>query len=314
MRTPTPIHITIVTYPDQSAWHNYGYRMRVPGRHVIGILMALLPALSLAACSGEIDVRGERPADPPRAISTQLLLVDFESLTPDSAWETPMELDDESLLSPVLAAPGGLRVVPGPGSTGQAVAYPADDAIASGARAVVRVVPEGHDRFAPKDADFGFGADVMYPHLPTESAEDNGDNVLQRGLFGDKGQFKLQLDDARPGCRIAGGAGEVLVKAQDALEPGQWYRIRCERVDDVVSLFVAPLPGDAPVPGTPAERDLAWLLWQRGGETGTLSVSDPPATLSVGGKLNAQGSLVEEAPDQFSGILDNVVIGLLAAD
>lgn len=278
----------------------------------MGMFLAVLTTLTASACQSP-EVRGDKPEEPPRAFSETLLLADFDDLTPETFLDTDLFLSGELEATQVLTGAGRLRVVAGAGGAGLALRYPDTAGIARGERAALHVAPDGAERLAPEEADFAFGADVFYGELPTDTAADNGDNVLQRGLFADVGQFKLQLDQGRPGCRVAGTGGEVLVKAQDTLRSGTWYRLRCQRVEDTLSLFVAPLSGRAPLPGSEAEQNLDWLLWQRGGETGSVTVSDPPATLSIGGKLNAQGGIVENSPDQFSGELDNVIIGLVTS-
>lgn len=271
--------------------------------------LSLASAVLVTGCQSAHETSRDTSGAPPDRFARRLLTVDFDDLGSGPV-EAAFNSAEGAVLDPVLAGAGALQVVQGPGGDGSALGFPRDGNIRDGARAALRVQTGGDHEFAPEEADFGYGADVFYDYLPVNSEDDNGDNVLQRGLFADVGQFKLQLDEGRPSCRVNGDDGELLAKATEPIKAGQWYRLRCQRSDGALSLFLAPLTGSAPAPGSAEEAELPWQSWRTEGDAGSVTVSDPPATLSIGGKLNAHGGVVEDAPDQFSGVLDNVTIGL----
>ena len=199
----------------------------------------------------------------------------------------------------VLGQDGGAVRAVEDATGGTAAGFPRPAAAAAGNLAALRVEPgAGADPLAPGDRDFAFGLDVLLLADAERTALDDGNNLMQRGLFGNQGQYKLQIDDDRPSCRVAGDRGEVLVKAPEKLELGRWHRLRCERLGDRVQLFV----GTFDTSGT-----VTWQGWSESGVTGDIEPGTPPSTVSIGAKLNPEGGFVEEAPDQYSGLLDRVV-------
>jgi hypothetical protein len=110
----------------------------------------------------------------------------------------------------------------------RAVRFPAHSAATDAPRAVVRVVPEGPDALDPGTGRFESGADVVLDATSESGAvgsTDNGDNLVQRGLFDDLSQYKVQLDARRPSCRVKGSAGTVFVTASMSV-PGPPARRR----------------------------------------------------------------------------------------
>jgi hypothetical protein len=196
---------------------------------------------------------------------------------------------------------GGGRILATVGADGSPAArFPTNAESATGARAVLRVGTSGAAQLSPGPGGFQFGVDLMYPEGSAgDTTGDDGDNLVQRGLFGDQGQFKLQVDHGRPACRIAGSERETLVKAEDTLAADQWYRLLCQRSAGEITLFLAELD-----PGSEAR---AWRSWSVADRAGAIPTSRDPVPVSIGGKLNDQGEIVREAPDQFNGVLDNVV-------
>ncbi len=189
---------------------------------------------------------------------------------------------------------GGIERAPGR-ATGSAARFPSGAEAEQGALAALSVTDEER-RLVPGGDDFMLGADVKLTEEPHRTPRDDGDNILQRGLFGSGGQYKLQLDDGRPSCRVQGDAGEALVKLPKRLKPDRWYRIRCERTAQRVTIFAARLPVD---------EDTTWdsaTTWAITGEVNTV------APISIGAKVNIREELVQPAPDQFNGILDNVTV------
>ena len=197
---------------------------------------------------------------------------------------------------------GEIRYVPGPGG-GSAVKFPSIDEAADGNLAALHTVIDRYSTvFSPDAQDFQFGLDVYLSEEPRRTTGDDGDNLIQRGLFGQAGQLKLQVDNGIPSCRIAGDQGEALVEGA-RLEVRQWYRIRCQRAGDLVTMYV----GDISESGEVAR----WKITSTTAPTGLIEFAGvSTAPVSIGGKLNLQGEIVTESPDQFNGALAHIVYDL----
>lgn len=195
-------------------------------------------------------------------------------------------------------------VTGGPGQSGgaadRAARFPTHDASPEAPRAVVRIVEDGPgDALDPGTQRFSFGVDVNLDAVSSSNepgSSDNGDNVFQRGLYNDASQYKLQVDGRRPSCRVSGSAGAVFVRSPVSLQAGQWYRMTCTRDGDTVTLAVSDL--NAGTVGTTTSTSGT-------GATGSMTPSSSQVPLSVGGKLNADGS-VASSTDQFNGTVDTV--------
>lgn len=162
-------------------------------------------------------------------------------------------------------------------------------------RAIIRVLAADQDAADPLDpgvADFSFGADFVLDPESEGTEVDGGNNLMQRGLASDPSQFKIDVDDHRPQCRISGPDGEAELKAQDEITPGTWYRARCSRTGGTVSFVVteleSPEDGIERIALTTQVRTVN-LTWKDG------------TPLSVGGKLRADGQVIRSATDQFNG-------------
>ncbi len=154
----------------------------------------------------------------------------------------------------------------------------------------------GADDLSPGAAPFSFGADVRLDEVSEGSAKDNGNNVVQRGLYGDPAQLKLQTDDARPTCRVKGSSGAVLVRSSRRIQALTWYSLRCQRTAGTVTLTVT------------RTHDGATWTYRADGPTGIVRpASSQP--LSVGVKVNDAGRIAASA-DQFNGRLDNVFLDI----
>lgn len=141
-----------------------------------------------------------------------------------------------------------------------------------------------------------FGADVRLDAGPTAGGNDNGNNVVQRGLYTDLEQYKLQVDKRVPSCTVRTPAGRVEASSDHALGDG-WYRIGCQYDGVELTLAASDLGAGAAVPTTVRTR----------APLGPLSF--PGTTdVAVGGKVDARGRLVRTQPDQFNGALDNVFV------
>lgn len=155
---------------------------------------------------------------------------------------------------------------------------------------------EDGEVLAPNGAPFRFGIDFRPSRMPSSGA-----NLMQRGLFGSAGQYKLQIDDGIPSCRVSGATGEVLVKADVSVSVDTWYRAICERDDGLVTLRL----------GVFAQGAIEWSEWRGEGLTGPIDAGEPAFPMAIGGKLNAKGGLVIPAEDQFAGVVDNIFFEVL---
>lgn len=192
-------------------------------------------------------------------------------------------------------------------ATGNAAAdFPDYDDSASAARAVVAVSNDGaDDALTPAAGGFTFGADARLDADNAGAGRDNGNNVIQRGLFGDDAQYKLQVDANHLSCRIKGDLGAIESTSPRVLTPERWYRGRCTRevldTGDRVVLTVTRIKSDSTLGGTTVTTSAVMPI-------GTLTF-DAATPVSIGGKLNADLTLAS-SPDQFNGYLDNVVLDL----
>ncbi len=203
------------------------------------------------------------------------------------------------LLAGVVASGGG-RVTEAPsrtGSGGPAMRFPAFDPSARGPRAaVVTRSATARDVLDPGTDDFSFGATVQLDAANEQAgSSDNGNNVLQRGLFGARSQYKIQIDERRPSCRVKGPLGAVLVTSKTTVTPGRWYGLACSRSGDTITLTVTRWTAD----GTP-RIDVATATRP----TGDLRPTVASLPLSVGAKVEDNGALTT-SPDQFNGVIDD---------
>ena len=197
----------------------------------------------------------------------------------------------------VSAAAGG-EVVPGPDrfGSGHSLRLEPFRADRSAQPAVVVVEALGaSDPTDPGRDDFSFGAEFVLDSHHGVSPTDNGDNLVQRGLFGDD-QYKIQLDDARPSCRVSGSEGTVTVRASQRVDAGDWYRVRCRRTGDEVTMRVV----------TSLDEDREVRDYAERGRTGSLSLSGG-GPFSIGGKVDEDGDVLVGDSDQFNGLVDDVV-------
>jgi len=187
----------------------------------------------------------------------------------------------------------------------KAIRTPRHDPTADAPRAVVRVVDrQGADDLNPGTGRFTFGADfVLAPVSETHTAAstDNGNNLVQRGLFNQVSQYKIQLDGTVVSCRIKGSAGIALVTSSMQIATGRWYRVRCERDENLVTLSVTRWRPN----GTPVTASSVVSV-----RTGDLSPAVSTVPLSIGGKLNNAGEVLLNT-DQFNGRIDNVLLRTL---
>jgi hypothetical protein len=191
---------------------------------------------------------------------------------------------------------GQLRLVGGPSaSLPTAVDFPSYVGTGSYPRAVLSLTPTSGGALDPGADDFQYGAVFRLDGTSSGRREDNGDNILQRGLFSDSSMFKLQVDEGHPSCMVRGSAGRVSVRSDVQVDRGTWYRATCTRVGGRLTI-------DTLVYGeVSAVRDAAT------GSAGSLSFpASRPA--SVGGKLLPSGGVDAGASDQFNGAVAKVFV------
>jgi hypothetical protein len=201
----------------------------------------------------------------------------------------------------VVRAHGGqLRATPGYDGM-PALRFPAHEPMRDAPNAMLALRSQDPDWLQPRGDQLVFGADLALDAVSDGTDRDNGDNVMQRGLFGAPAQFKLQVDHRRPSCLVRGDAGMVLTTSSVTLDARSWYRITCRRTDDEVEVTVSRLDDGSAV-DTEVDRDR--------GEIG--SVTFPAQTfLSIGGKLGPDGGPVEDATDQFDGSLTRIHVSIV---
>lgn len=181
---------------------------------------------------------------------------------------------------------------------GLSLQFPSYSGTTQGSYAALRVKPEGTDWLSPGTSSFSFGADLRLNELNEGSSVDNGNNVIQRGLWDDPMQFKLEVDNQRPSCVIRGSDGRVSVTSKVSVVADKWYRVRCERSAETITISVLKLgSGVSPT------------LTRNTGSIGRLK-ADLQTPLSVGAKLHSDGEIVRSATDQFNGRIDNVFFAI----
>jgi hypothetical protein len=197
---------------------------------------------------------------------------------------------------------GTVSTVSDAGWLGRVARTPSYDPRSGAPRGVLRITPTGGDPLSPGSRAFSFGADVTLDAGVTSShgsgSTDNGDNVVQRGRYGDRGQYKIQVDGRRPSCRIKGGSGTVMVTSRVKLAAGTWYGLTCSRSGSTVTLTVKRYSSSGSVVQSTTTT----------GRGATGSISAPASRpMSVGGKLTSSGQVARDS-DQFNGRVDNVTL------
>jgi hypothetical protein len=195
----------------------------------------------------------------------------------------------------VTAHGGSVRAVSGRGSS-TAARLPRYQAT-SEPRAVISAVDSGGaDDLDPGTADFVLGADFRLDATSEGSSTDDGNNLVQRGLTGSVMQYKIQLDNDRPSCRIAGTSGVVFVVGAK-VQTGTWYRMRCSRSGSTVTLWLKRF------------SDGRTWTYSQSGAIGSLVAGTRSTPLTVGGKLNPDGTMIRSG-DQFNGKVDNAFLDI----
>lgn len=195
-------------------------------------------------------------------------------------------------------AGGSARIVPDL-ADGGALRLPQFSWSSTPPQAMVSVTNAGaSDALSPGDELFRFGATFRLDAASQGTSDDNGNNLVQRGLFDDASQYKIDVDGRSPACRVKGDAGVLTARVPMQVNDTDWYRATCTRDGSGITLRVVRYDDDESVADT-------WVRTDEG-DTGTVRL---PASipLSVGGKLSAAGDPLGSG-DQFNGTIDQVVL------
>lgn len=255
-----------------------GGRLRLP----TGVAAVALLLATGAAAAGSAILLPPVPAD--AADAEPQVEVTFDGPTIDGA-----RVGGTAGATAAVVSDGGQpRLVPGADGAGSALRLPA---AGQPAAAVVVTAAGGADVLSPGVRGFVVAADFRRD----AGADTDGDNVVQRGLWVDPGQYKLQVDKGRASCVVAGTSGRVIAEVDEPVVTGVWYRLVCRRDGDVVRATLTRLDVGA--------------QWQAvaEGPIGAVRAATPDSPLSIGAKV-APGGTLTETPDQFNGTIDNVVV------
>lgn len=264
-----------------------------------GVLGLLLAGAAGAAGCGASDgaVRPPGPGAEPTLAHLDLGL-DFDRVVVPGDVVPGAANDGTAAVSIVVATAGGGRLTWAPGRDGGAAvrtpAYAAEGVVPA---AALVVWPDASvpDPLDPGSGDFEIGVDFQADPGTAGREGDDGDNLVQRGRFGQAAQVKVQLDHGVPSCRVAGSRGEVVVKADGPVAPGRWYRLSCRRYAAEVRMRLVDLDGH----DEPRE-------WGVAGDPGPVDLAHVP--LSIGAKVGARGRIDLDSSDQFHGTIDRVFL------
>lgn len=258
------------------------------------VLAALPLALGLAAAPAEA--------------ATTAVSMSFESTTADGDSSSTVDLTNSgsgSTSQQVITSGGGF-VRSGASATGEygALRLPAyTDGSETAPRAVVAITNTGSaDILTPGSSDFSYGADVFLGATNDGGPADNGNNVLQRGLYGSRAQYKLQVDHGAASCRVKGSAGDLVIAVP--VSTRAWYRLSCTvtrgTTEDVLTISAAPISSSGALE-EPVRESTSGLV----GEL-SYAITTP---MSVGGKLKNDLTL-HASSDQYNGRVDNVMLSI----
>jgi hypothetical protein len=254
--------------------------------------------VALAAC-GNLPGGSGAPTQSARATYPSAPSVSPAGVVLDFDNEDPLATTVAKRVSVRSLETGGGQIVQVPSGNGtSALRFPPYSPEAQSPRLVLVINPVGAtDVLNPEANDFSFGADLRLNELSSGKGDDNGDNVLQRGLFSDASQYKLQVDKRVPSCTVKSGKAQLFVKFDESLDEG-WFRVRCDYEAGSLTVSVS--------------RILTDRFEEFGDKTASVSIGalnfSPSTPATVGGKIGSNGELVLHQSDQFNGELDNVFV------
>lgn len=287
--------------------HRRGTPASVRGRRIAARVVVTGTALALmTACSDQLPPSGRPTPQPTQTMTPNpalgvpahpLVLVDPVAGTGADSAFVQSGSARTTVSEPTLDG-GQVRIVDeGPGGT-PALRFPAYAAGRPYPRAMVVVDNVGdQDQFNPGAGDFSWGTDFDLDARSTGRADDNGNNMIQRGLSSDNALFKLEVDvNMRPTCTVRGSEGTVIARSNLRVLPGGWYRVRCDRSGDHLTVSVGPVLSDGTA--IPIARSVQ-------GAIGVVTQPKADIPISIGGKVGATGQVYASASDQFNGMLRN---------
>ena len=258
-----------------------------------GLLVLVL--VFVAACGGAASPATESPSrwEPP--VTKPLLHLNFDDLTADFDTLLPGVVNvgvAEVRVEIATAHAGRVRLAPDPAGRG-AARFPGHSEAADHPAAALVVWEVKGGALSPGKRDFTFGAAFNLDDVSEGGEADNGDNVVQRGLFADAQQFKLQVDHGVPSCRIAGTDGAVVVKWAGNVTRGKWMAATCTRQGRLVRLTLWDVASGRSLGTVQGEGDIGALHF------------DSTTPFGVGAKVLEDGR-VSSSSDQFNGVIDEV--------
>lgn len=260
------------------------------------VATATLPALLLGPAS----------AAAPRDAST-VVQIGFDSATPGSPITAVRNAGTANTTQSVVTANGGaLGAVWSKIGSGPAADFPVYGAKTANKRAVIAVLNAGStDQLTPGARPFTFGATARLDAASEGTDSDNGNNLVQRGLYDAIAQYKLEADSGYYTCRVKGDGGALAVTSTRRITADVWYRVTCSRqvrtTGDRLVVKVAKVHADGSLAA--ATTDVS-----KTAPIGQLSY-DLATPLSIGGKL-ADATTITDSSDQFNGVVDDVVLTL----
>lgn len=91
----------------------------------------------------------------------------------------------------------------------------------------------------PGTQNFAMG--IVFTTQPIPNTSSYSGNLMQKGLFGDSGQVKLQLVAPAQGtvnCRIKGTSGAKIITSNVNVDNGAWHTAVCWRAGNVIGVTV----------------------------------------------------------------------------
>lgn len=259
------------------------------------LLTGVAVSTSAPARIGESAGAGMQPAGPVAlaASSAPQVWLPFDAMTASQRLSDGFVMDNRGASSigfEVLSLGGGSVGVVDDGKGGRALRLPSHGGAARAYLATTKTSDLAG--LTPRWRDFAFSARFNLDQTSSGSASDNGDNLIQRGLWNTTGQYKIELDRSRVTCRVKGAAGAVQVTNPKVIQRGQWHTARCERSGGKITVVVTSPNG---------ERVKA----SRTGKIGDVAFPQH-IKLSAGGKVGGDGKPLASASDQFNGAIDNI--------
>ena len=284
-------------------------------RRSSNVTVGLTAASALVTCALAAPPASGAPVSTVSTAGTTVLSFPFTS--PGGTITAPSNLGTASVTSSVVTQNGGsAQAVTGLTGAGQAMRLPTYAATTPKV-AVVKVADDatsGADPLNPGAGTFTWQADFTQDTQLGTDARD-GDNIVQRGLTSAKAgntMWKLQADHHIVQCGL-----QTLTMTADLLTPGitipiaagaaqsEWFRATCTRRAGATPTLTATVTRWSAATSS-------WVAFDSqtvGGAAGSLKMKIG-VPVSIGGKLDTDGIGLNNTPDQFNGVVDNVRLTL----